>query len=532
MNHADLGKVSNAATSAHRAGMPGIMMRLPIPLRPLTAADISDLKFHLTRNNLRIRAEQLRTRMSMYPLLIFSQICLQPLFVWLYWWHAPHYWLLLWLATFYAFHLVELVKWRRDRDHLDTLEDCRDWHMHFTVLALGAGLLWAVGATVFFPIDIKEQSILISVMLGLVAGAATMNPVHPPSLFAFVLGIMLPLILQVVIVNDIHHWLLGGMLFMFGAVVLYAGYELNKTFVLSLRQRFENSDLLEQLSQQKNKTEEARELLETSNLELQVALQQLQSANVLLEERVNEQTKLNVEKERLLIQQSRSAAMGEMISNIAHQWRQPLSALSLVVQNIQLDYREHELTPETLDNYVDTAQQCVKRMSETIDDFRNFFRPDKEKSLFSVHQAIEESLKLLEATLKNNNIKVVMSPDQGWQTYEHVNEFSQVLLNVLVNAKEALVANQPHERRIEIDLQQAGAMCRISIRDNAGGIPQNAMEKIFDPYFTTKPGGTGIGLHMSRTIIEKHMNGSIDFRNIGDGAEFTISIPLAAEHSK
>lgn len=487
---------------------------------------VCNANFRIDESNLRIRAEQLRTRMSMYPLLILSQVVLQPLCVWLYWKHAPHYWLLLWLATFYAFHAVELIKWNRDKNRLNTLEECVDWHVHFTVFALGGGLLWAVGAIVFFPIEINEQSILISVMLGLSAGAVTVNPVHPPSLYGFVLGLMIPLIVQVAIENDIHHWLLALMLFVFTVVIMYAGHGLTRTFVLSLRQRFENSDLLQQLSQQKAETEQARNQLEQANIELNNALRQLKTVNTSLEQRVDEQTQQNLEKERLLIQQSRSAAMGEMISNIAHQWRQPLSTLGLVVQNIQLDYRENELTDDSLEKYVDTAQQCVMRMSETIDDFRDFFRPDKAKVRFNLHRAVSDSLQLLEATLKNNNIQIEIGKDLGLEAFGHANEFSQVVLNVLANAKDALVENKVPQRKIEIELKSTERTGIVVVRDNAGGIPASALDKIFDPYFTTKASGTGIGLYMSKTIIEKHMNGSITCRNTDNGAEFTISIPL------
>jgi signal transduction histidine kinase len=246
---------------------------------------------------------------------------------------------------------------------------------------------------------------------------------------------------------------------------------------------------------------------------------------------VEEQTQQNVEKERLLIQQSRSAAMGEMISNIAHQWRQPLSTLGLIVQNILLDYRENQLIQEELEKYVDTALQCVTLMSETIDDFRNFFLPDKAKVFFNLKQAIDESLRLLEATLKNNNIKVLLDGDAGMHTFGHANEFSQVILNLLANAKDALMINKVPHGRIEIELRSADNIGIVMIRDNAGGIPEETLEKIFDPYFTTKIGGTGIGLYMSKTIIEKHMGGSIVCRNTPDGAEFTVSIPLGENHN-
>jgi len=466
----------------------------------------------------------------MYPTLILSQLFLQPLFVWLYWNHAPHYWLLLWLATFYAFHAVEFVKWERDRQRLDTLAECVDWHNHFTVFALGGGILWAVGAVVFFPIEFNEQSILICVMLGLVAGSVTMNPVHPPSLYAFVLGVMIPLILQVAIADDLHHWLLALMLALFTVVILYAGHGLNRTFVSLLQQRFENTDLLQQLSLQKAETEAAHHQLEIANSELSETLQELQFVNTSLEERVAEQTHQNIEKERLLIQQSRSAAMGDMISNIAHQWRQPLSTLSLVVQNILVDYRESRLERRELEKYVDIAEQCVTSMSETIDDFRNFFRPDKVKVAFSLHEAVIESLRLLDATLKSHKIRVSMSGRLDLLAYGHLNEFSQVVLNVLANGKDALVERKQEQRRLEIELASDGNTGMVVIRDNAGGIPEDAIDKIFDPYFTTKAGGTGIGLYMSKTIIEKHMDGGIACRNTDDGAEFTISIPLGQDN--
>ena len=498
----------------------------PLSLRHLFRLGVGAFSFCIDESNLRIRAEQLRTRMSMYPSLIFSQIFLQPLFVWLYWNHAPHDWLLLWLATFYAFHSIELITWALDRNKLDTVQECVDWHVHFTVFALGAGLLWAAGAVVFFPIEINEQSILICVMLGLVAGAVTTNPVHPPALYAFVFGIMIPLIGQIVLVNDMHHWLLALMLFLFTVVILYAGYGLNRTFVLSLQQRFEKADLLQRLLLQKTETETARNQLEKANVELFKTLQEVQFLNASLEHRVLEKTQQNIEKERLLIQQSRSAAMGEMISNIAHQWRQPLSTLGLVVQNIQLDYMENRLSREELEKYVDTAQQSIMLMSETIDDFRNFFRPDKAKTTFTLLQAIDESLRILDATLKNHDIHVALSGEREIHTVGHVNEFSQVILNLLANAKDALVTNDVHHGRIEIELRSANGIGMVVMRDNAGGVSDDIRAKIFDPYFTTKVNGTGIGLFMSKTIVEKHMGGSIDCRNTADGAEFTISIPL------
>lgn len=257
----------------------------------------------------------------------------------------------------------------------------------------------------------------------------------------------------------------------------------------------------------------------------------LKSLNESLAQRVDEETRKSLEKERLLIQQGRNAAMGEMIGNIAHQWRQPLSTLGLVIQNIHSDYREGGLDEEVLAKYVETAKRAVERMSCTIDDFRDFFRTSRVKERFSVYQSIQETIRLLAAMLKNNGVEISLTGDLGLVAYGHQNEFSQVVLNFVVNAKDALVERKTPKGRIDIVLSARDDNGVVTIRDNAGGISEDQLEKIFDPYFTTKANGTGIGLHMNRTIIEKHMNGSITCCNLFDagtrvGAEFTITIPL------
>lgn len=257
----------------------------------------------------------------------------------------------------------------------------------------------------------------------------------------------------------------------------------------------------------------------------------LKALNESLAQRVDEETRKSLEKERLLIQQGRNAAMGEMIGNIAHQWRQPLSTLGLVIQNIHSDFREGGLDEEELAKYVNTATRAIQRMSCTIDDFRDFFRPSRVREPFSLHQSILETLQLLDAMLKNNGIEIALRGDSALVACGHSNEFSQVILNFVVNAKDALVERKVIKGRIDIELDAHEGNGVVKISDNAGGIAEDQLEKIFDPYFTTKANGTGIGLHMNRTIIEHHMNGSITCRNLVDhgkrlGAEFAITIPL------
>ena len=253
----------------------------------------------------------------------------------------------------------------------------------------------------------------------------------------------------------------------------------------------------------------------------------LRALNGTLTHRVDEETQKSLEKERLLIQQERTAAMGEMIGNIAHQWRQPLSTLGLVVQNIRADYQEASLDDSTLEKYVETAQQAIQRMSCTIDDFRDFFRPNRVKECFSIYQSVHGAIQLLDAMLKNHGIAIHLTGERMLMTVGHPNEFSQVILNFMVNAKDALVERKIPQGRIDIELTECDGSGVVNIQDNAGGINDDDLEKIFDPYFTTKQNGTGIGLYINKTIIEKHMNGNIFCRNVPGGMEFTITVPLA-----
>ncbi len=254
---------------------------------------------------------------------------------------------------------------------------------------------------------------------------------------------------------------------------------------------------------------------------------ELRHLNENLEQQVREEVEKNLRQERLLIQQSRHAAMGEMIGNIAHQWRQPLNALALLLANIKDAYEFDELNAETLDQSVEEGQRMIRRMSATIDDFRNFFRPNKKKVRFSVLQAVEDTLSILGASLKNHNILVTLEGEEDAVAWGYPNEYSQVLLNILSNAKEAILGRGNAEGRITIRLRTDGERIALAVRDSGGGIDEAIMAKIFDPYFTTKESGTGIGLYMSKIIVESNMNGRIEARNVEGGAEFTVSCPVA-----
>ena len=210
-----------------------------------------DLMFRIDENNLAVRAEQVRARLRLYPAMLSIQMLVEPLFVLLMWnlpAHNTHLYLLLWLAGIYLLHLAELVGWYTDRGETDTVAECRDWSRQFFSFALVIGMMWGFGTLFFFPHDLLMQVLLVCVMLGLAAGATSMDATHPPAFYAYVLGLMLPLIFRVMVEQDETHLALGFMLSLFLAVMLISGQYLSRLIMLSLHQRFENQSLAQQLA--------------------------------------------------------------------------------------------------------------------------------------------------------------------------------------------------------------------------------------------------------------------------------------------
>lgn len=245
------------------------------------------------------------------------------------------------------------------------------------------------------------------------------------------------------------------------------------------------------------------------------------------------------QKDKLLSQQSKMAAMGEMIENIAHQWRQPLSLVSSISTGIivkkELGVSDFDDEKKDLEKINDTAQH----LSQTIEDFRNFFKSDKEKKEFSILKSIEKNLMLIEGILKSNNIQIVLEQKDDCKIKSYENEFTQALLNIFYNARDVLIEKSLEEKFIFINVQSNKENIVVTVLDNGGGIENSIIEKIFDPYFTTKhqAQGTGIGLYMTHQIIEKHMGGKIivenekfEYNNIKyKGAKFSIYLPTKME---
>jgi PAS domain S-box-containing protein len=252
----------------------------------------------------------------------------------------------------------------------------------------------------------------------------------------------------------------------------------------------------------------------------------LKELNATLELRVAELVAKTREKDHLLIQQSRLAAMGEMIGNIAHQWRQPINALALLLMNLKDAQQFGEMTDQYLASQIERGDQLIRKMSTTIDDFRNFFRPHRDKQAFLLSAAVHDALSIIESAYEQHRIEIEVSIREDAAVLGFPNEYTQVLLNLLSNAKEAIEARKVARGRVQIVIDCDGREARLTVRDNGGGIPSDVLPKIFDPYFTTRDGGTGIGLYMSKMIIESSMKGGIEARNTTDGAEFSVLTPV------
>jgi len=232
------------------------------------------------------------------------------------------------------------------------------------------------------------------------------------------------------------------------------------------------------------------------------------------------------EKDQLLLQQSRQAAMGEMINNIAHQWRQPLNIIALTIQDLMGTYEQGECNSEYIDEIVKQIMNQVLHMSQTINDFRKFLQPDQEIRQFNLREAVKKTLLLVGDSFTSQNIEISTEVQEDLIVTGYENEFCQVLLNILNNAWDIITERNIVSPRIEIKLFREGYSNVTTISDNARGIPAEIIDRIFDPYFTTKDAdkGTGIGLYMSKSIIEKRMKGKISVRNTDLGAEFRIEL--------
>ncbi len=251
-----------------------------------------------------------------------------------------------------------------------------------------------------------------------------------------------------------------------------------------------------------------------------------------IDHRLKIQKKADEEKsknEQLLMQQSKLAMLGEMIGNIAHQWRQPLMQLSAILMYLDAYNEKGKLTPQKFTRKLDEGNLIIDFMSKTIEDFRNYYKPEKQKEKFLLRDCINSALFIVNSSLKSSGINIVTNYSSNTIELESFkNEFSQALLNIITNAKDILIQREIKDAKISIDVKEESNRVIISVEDNAGGVEKEILDKIFDPYFTTKhkSQGTGIGLYMTKMIIENNMEGTISVENSLNGARFIIVLKI------
>ncbi len=272
-------------------------------------------------------------------------------------------------------------------------------------------------------------------------------------------------------------------------------------------------------------------IVEEKTLELKIAKQQLEELNSSLENRIESEINKNTKQQIILMHQSKLAQMGEMIENIVHQWRQPLAQINSLVLLIDMELNKNKFTNSILENKLGEIEVLTAYMSKTIDDFKNFFSPNKQKNIFEIENAIQKALDIVRGVVHLYHIKTTINIGKDLKCYSYLEELQQVILTILNNAIEALILKKIPSGEISIDVYKQDNNIVINIQDNALGINIKHLDKIFEPYFTTKrkAQGTGLGLYMAKMIIENGLLGTLNVENKLNGACFTIKIPQGIE---
>jgi C4-dicarboxylate-specific signal transduction histidine kinase len=305
-------------------------------------------------------------------------------------------------------------------------------------------------------------------------------------------------------------------------------HENMKSLIAGYRKSYKEQQRLVRVSDRQQ--EQLRQL----TVELREAKDELKSFNEKLSERVEEELSHREELEKenelqqaVLLQQTKMAELGNMIGAIAHQWKQPLNAIALFEQALIYDFKDGSLGEEAIKEHTKSVLSQINFMAQTIDDFRNFYKPSTQKQSFCILKEVKSMLSLMEGEIKASNIKITISGDEEVCAFGYSGEFKHVVLNIVNNAKDAFVEHKLPERSIDICAKQQDGFVLLSITDNAGGIPASVLPGIFDPFVSTKGlKGTGIGLSLAKVIIEEKMDGKISAKNIENGAEFLIELPV------
>jgi signal transduction histidine kinase len=262
-----------------------------------------------------------------------------------------------------------------------------------------------------------------------------------------------------------------------------------------------------------------------------VLFEELREHKTILQKKVTEAIAENEKQQLMLLQQNRLAQMGEMIAMIAHQWRQPLNNLSLSNQLLVSKYNKGKLDASVVENFKKDSKKQINQMSTTIEDFMNFFKPQKEKKEFCINVLIHKVVDLNYIAYQKSDVFINCTSTEQVSTLGFKNELGQAILNILNNAKDALLESEQEVKTIDINVAKKDAFVIISIEYNAGGIDETIMDKIFDPYFSTKQekNGTGLGLYMTKMLIEQEDEAKIEVENTNKGARFEITLKGAGK---
>ena len=387
------------------------------------------------------------------------------------------------------------------------------------------GTIWGVASILTFLYSPAENLSFIAILIiGIMAGAmASVSPIFK-AYVVYVIFAFIPLSI-VLFLSDTDTLIATGVLsVLLGIFVFVGGIKHYK----KLREAILLKDELKILN------EDLEGVVKKRTFELEVL-------NNSLEDKVQDEIAKNRDKDQKLVQQSRMAQMGEMISMIAHQWRQPLGAIAassidlkmkIAFASFDLDKKEEqEECTAYFDEQLSNIETYVQGLTTTIDDFRNFYKPNKEKKRMTINEPIEKSLSIIEAVAKASGVEIIKDFKSMKMCEFYDSELMQVFLNIIKNAQDNFKEKEISNARIMITTMDIPEGVKVEICDNGGGIPEDIIKKIFDPYFSTKDekNGTGLGLYMSKTIVEEHHDGILEVCNKEDGVCFVITIKTEAE---
>jgi signal transduction histidine kinase/CheY-like chemotaxis protein len=439
---------------------------------------LAAIKFPIDANNLSIRADQTRERLRFFPTMVGGQSIIEPLLVGLLWHQVAHQVLLIWLATLMLMHIAEMWSWWKFRFDTQTVEQCRAWRFRFILFAGAVGSMWGLAAVCFFPSDLVYQVLIICVVLGLSAGAVTMNPIYPPALYIYLASILLPTIFRVVYEDDAMHWILAAMLSLFTIVVLDSGRHLSRTFFISLSQRYENISLVEQLTKEKSRAESASR-----------------------------------EKSRFLAAAS-------------HDLRQPLQALMLFSDALQ-DMAQEKNTRQLSVQIGKSVNALVEMFDELLDVSRLEAGIVEARWQNFELQPLLDRLYVDLIPLANSKGLDFDLPNGDWVIYSDPFLLDRILRNLISNA-----IRYTDRGKVLVRCTPCADGLRFAVVDTGIGIGQEALAHIFEEYYQVdnqhrdRRKGLGLGLAIVRRV-ENLLRCTVEVKSTpGVGSEFSFVAAL------